>query len=871
MTNIPIDPAVRRSLQGEVYSTRIELLQEELEAVEESEMLLKGTSDSKRLRSVLHRLDAVRQDQASLGPAIDRPTDAEKLAIMHQEVFGFLDDTLSEKQIDALIESFVQGDAANFKREENFQLASAAFIHRLRARYEDIFDLVHPIITAILCAKFGLQCIRRHAELASVGHIDPVSSLSSFPSTKRMDMLSRIHETPDIPTSLLKAASMVQSSGSTSSPSTHMRDLVTELGTIYQAWSAIRLREHREQQDAESLYKVRKTDVSALSDLEREEQEFAELFPSYEGAGDEGHVPQSTRSSNDMKDSFPPNMVLAFHRIVSACLGVSETVDAYPELQSMVLRKSFNMDQYSEELDRTSLAFQIHSLFQRHQATSHEGSFNFYSSPNEPEARKAHHILSRLRIRLDTLITEWPEQMVLHHVRDRVDRILQLTLQSPVAQVLTALEGLMVHTDDWEPFANRENSLSAYRSEISALIISWRKLELSSWGRLLNDTYKHYIDGDAEWTLRLFGALIQGSVASTDVDKHLHDVLPMLKSFLSTSTFGQYAGRLQTLRVFHNLSLTLASSMEATDQGLGALRKISDLLYNVIANAALNLDRIESSMASQRKDIDKSIKDFIKLASWKDVNVFALKASAQKSHRQLYRSMRKFREVLQQPVSPILADLNSICPQALSSSSLEPLSLALNPSQPPPDSSILARASIDVALPKHLLDIGSTFSRYSKVLITGTQHGDAAAFVEQLSTDIIETSLDLAKATPSNMTKANKKIVQNLASRKRKAFADLLKALRILGFSQNVRADVLERQHSSNWIASRPALRKVSGIAMDNWIDRVQHYHSRQEVLMSALRGSLAGHNEDIATSDLQRGIGFTESLYASALGQRER
>ena len=45
---------------------------------------------------------------------------------------------------------------------------------------------------------------------------------------------------------------------------------------------------------------------------------------------------------------------------------------------------------------------------------------------------------------------------------------------SPVAQVLAALERLLVQTDDWEEYANRDNSLKLQQNKLIALIIEWR-------------------------------------------------------------------------------------------------------------------------------------------------------------------------------------------------------------------------------------------------------------------------------------------------------------------------------------------------------------------------------------------------------------
>jgi midasin len=142
-----------------------------------------------------------------------------------------------------------------------------------------------------------------------------------------------------------------------------------------------------------------------------------------------------------------------------------------------------------------------------------------------------------------------------------------------------------------------------------------------------------------------------------------------------------------------------------------------------------------------------------------------------------------------------------------------------------------------------------------------------------MAVEIIETAAELAKATPSTLTKENTKMVNNLASRKRKAYADMLKALRASGFSQNVRADQLARQQSVVWLAQRPAIvtdQLPEGFSHDD-LSKIESYHHRMAVLMMALRAAFNGHSPDINSQDLQRGIGFAESVYASALTERDR
>ena len=720
---------------------------------------------SNQLVIVSHLLEA---ERTQLGPSINRATDAAKLAIMYHEIHGFLDDAFGTDRIDQIGTALVANPEVGFKMEENAQLASSAFVQRLEFNYADMADLTAPVIMAVLCAKFGLHMIKRHSVLSQARHLTLLPALLSFPSTSRNRQIGASSDETDLAVAVLGSSFLAIGLDHASTRLSLMSGFNESLRSIYQQWSDIRLREIQEAQEAESLYRVRKTEMDVMSDAEREEKEFKGLFPSFEGAGDEGLMkPEAAAVSTSANQSFSSSLVLAFRHLL---VRPSQGLGGHSALSLETIIEIFDPVKYSQKLDQTSLAFQIDQLSQTHRQKDQSAiNPNFYLSTNESEVRKAYAMLFRLRNRLDALIKEWPEQMVLQHIRDRVERILELHLSSPVAQILTALEGLLTHTDDWEPFANRENSLSAHRAEIINLSIAWRKLELGSWTRLLDDTLKQHVDADAEWTLRLYGALIHGSMTTTTISNHIDEILPMLKTYLSTSTMGNYAGRLSLLRVFAKFAENL---LEADSDVRIPMRSLSDVLHNVVANGSLYLERVSTSLATQRAEIEKSIKDFIKLASWKDVNVFALKASAQKSHRHLYKSVRKFKEALQQPVAPVLADFNSICIQTTVKTTLEPLAIHATAVPAPSSKVTLVRAAVDLEISKHLADLDATFKRYSQILGSVSRPTDdhISVTVEQLSVDVIETAAELAKATPVTLTKTNTNLVQNLASRKTQGF-----------------------------------------------------------------------------------------------------
>lgn len=878
VTNVPIDPGVRRVLLGESIAAQLDLVKEELEVVRHAEQVQKGMADSARVADLENRVSNLEAEESSLGPRIDREVNAARLGHLFNEVFSFFDDIFSSKAISSLLSAISSNDKAALAREDAFQLASMAFVQRLTTGYTDLEDLARPIATAVLCAKFGVRLLARDLELQLTQPSRVVEPVVRFPSIAGYDELQNLPvggKEPSVASmraDLLVALSHAQEATTPEQRIAHIPGLVSGLDRLYAAWSAIRLREQQEQQEAESLFRIRKTDIEVLSDEELMEKEFAELFPTFADVMDDEEpvkvMEEEQPTANKVK--FSPAQISAFHKIVvgafsdkpdSVASTLKQTVDE--------ILSSLHAGQFREDLDVKSLAFQTQTLHHRHaEIRISSAQSNFYFSPNECEVRKAHVILEKLRARLDVLVGEWPDQMVLQHLRERVLRVLNLDVRSPVAKVLAALEQLLLHTDDWEPYANRENSLKSYQHDISNLIVAWRRLELSSWVRLLDDQTVEYMAKDDEFTLRLYGAFVHGIVDSDDPDKYLATVQPVLSEYLNMSTLGAFEHRLSVLSAFQRMAAELGKS-EAP--AAASLAKVAALLHNVIGNAKLFVPRIRDSLEQQRKVIDKAVKDFVKLASWKDINVYALKASAAKSHKQLHKNIRKFREVLMQPVAPILGDPNAVCPQEAVGGEVQAQTGFFEMSSLSP-AVLDARKTVKAAVPAILADLPTTLTRYTAVQekARAVTSQTESSQMEGLATDVIETAEVLRKQTPPFLTKENTKIVNNLTSRKRKAFSDLLKTLRACGFSQAVPADKLQRQQSTTWISGLPSL-QVANLpdAFDiQTLDKVEEYHHRQSVLMTAMRAAFNGHNPDIASQDLGRAMGYVESLYAACLGE---
>ena len=165
--------------------------------------------------------------------------------------------------------------------------------------------------------------------------------------------------------------------------------------------------------------------------------------------------------------------------------------------------------------------------------------------------------MNALRAKLHTLIQTWPDQLVLRHLHDRCDNILSMNASSPVAKLLGAIERLLLHTEDWENFENRENSLSVHRQALTELIVEWRKSELAGWRPILQWETQAYCSELGDWWLRLYDATVRGPAASSQdlsspepLGSYLDSLTPLIEDFIVSPSFGQFDRRLRMVRSF---------------------------------------------------------------------------------------------------------------------------------------------------------------------------------------------------------------------------------------------------------------------------------------------------------------------------------
>ncbi|KAJ3556791.1 hypothetical protein NM688_g1823 [Phlebia brevispora] len=889
--NIPIDPALLQRRALEFRQQESTIIQAQIDMHEDLERRTTGRTTNGTVRFLQSMLPDPTQSTVAVNGPLSRRADLGRLHTYWSEVQEFLNRVVSVARIQSLVADSNRGSSTIAQVEHVVQESISAFCQRLNGIYQDFYDINSPICTALFGLKLGLRLVVDAAVRGTRRQENQVAdALLTFPTVKSAEDLRGVVISSVSNVSLNLLVARLAGVALEADLSGSVRRYIGDIEQLYEQaaglWSIDLARADEKEREAQSLYR-RKSDGAEMTEAEAEEEEFLSIFPEFEDVLSEDIV-NGNKTTSQAKAMVQGSATLQLFRIHQGLfLKDVETpttiLERYAELCSSLLLElvQSHVTLWPEDFDRRSAALQMRllhaKLAQLKGGVQMSDSYDFYHDANIPEVKKAAVVLKALCQRLDTLILQWPDQMVLQHLRSRCDIAVSFTIDSPVAKILSALEQLLLQLEDWEMYANRDNSLKDHRQAIIELIVMWRRMELSAWRGLLNNQARAFAEATSEWWFRLYDATVRGVVSTSKmdedagdragkVDKFLDDLIPLLDDFMSGGPLGQFSARLHLLHSMENFMDVLIDSEPSI--GAPSLRRVKNLLSFTRCYYAQFEAKVAASLSDQRTVLDREVQDFIKLASWKDVNVQALRQSAQKTHRQLYKIIRKFRDILRQPLDGLLRSNTTSVASLKRDATLE-----LNILESFPRSEGVASfPDASSSSPQHLINLPTTFRNFTafinnRLLVYLESHLPHS--VESFAEEIITTSKALAEVPVPSSADATRrlKLQKSLLTRKRKAWSDTLKELKRAGFSSNVKPEALERNRSQRWIREQPPL--DGEMKKPALVDKAEEYFYRLCGILPQLRNCLLDHSSDISTRELQRAVMHIESIFALAMRSR--
>ncbi|KAM9495289.1 midasin [Clarias gariepinus] len=525
-----------------------------------------------------------------------------------------------------------------------------------------------------------------------------------------------------------------------------------------------------------------------------------------------------------------------------------------------------------------------------------EGPYDFYQEPNMCQARLCLPAIEQLGHAVRRHLDDWPDHPALVQITVVIERILAFSLSSPLAKFLNGLEILLSKSQDWENHASRSVSLRSELEPITQLIIQWRKLELNCWSSSLDNAQRRHAEKSNKHWFSIY-QLIERHLQDKRIDVkadieelHLPPVSSTLQAFMEGSTLGEFHTRLTMLLAFHCHAL-LAPEQEGR-------ASLCSLLWNLHKYYSQFSDSIQARVTQLRAPIEKELKDFVKISKWNDVSFWAIKQSVEKTHRTLFKFVRKFEAVLAEPCAPWLVEqksgeMDSVDVQS-EDTPLHQLHRALKSALPgrardlQSDGPDEARAGLDpTSLQARLPTLTKKMRKMCVQLVKKTPMPELSEDLDQFTAEIITNvqalqSLTVDRSLEQERQKAEAK---QILLQKQRALADLFKMLAQIGLSYRkgltwgrttdpeeplflqpvemgtTLAALRTQEHTENMLFSQ----------MTSAWDGCQKYFYRSWARRNAMQAAMQAAVKELGLGNVERCRGFSSHLFKLLLRQRRR
>lgn len=840
----PFDPALKETIQRELLIQRKDGLRNKLQALEFFERSFSGQHRNLRYDVAEQELNSLPANAAEL--KIPRPPRSQ-LSVLQGEFNAVL--------------HVARAVQKHFKTSQGPLDASVTqnisqLVHRLRRNYRAYDDIVVPLIGILRCLTVGLTLVEMATESdssESANSNNVLAALRSLGGSVDNYQVQQYSSTSLHNLTLFATAQNVEKAHG--GRPRFLEGAHNIFYHLYVAWKDKMADERIKYAQSSSLYTFR---GGQDEEEQVDEAEYNELFPDYDA--------QETSIAEDENAMQSPREAAVKISALHSQIYCMETDPE--ELLTQLIKENNQSAASGLEGSSQPIAVALPSIYlsiQRVKETLKSGTtankaYNIYTDANVVEARNLASLVQRIQARFRHFQSIYPEHVTIQDVIRVGHDLLAFAHTEPIAKFITKLEKFYETMNEWERVASKELSAASLYDEVTKLIVSWRKLELTTWMRLFDLEMDKCVENVKTWWFVAYENIIavplQLVESGIDLTLHATELLRTLESFFKTATLGQYQERLRLLVQFRE-------HLKAMLDTLPKLLPVYSSLVNFIAYYSRFVKPIEETLLKNRVVLERKVKEVVQLASWRDVNIEALKQSAKTSHRKLFNLVRKFRALLDRSVNGIIeegppTEAESPSPQIqISHAVSEANAQALE---------ICEKAYSDwTAVPHRFKNTKATVTLMQHLSAPPQDSLDGAEEIRDFLQTLEDDMASLAKATPTILNEETKDKVKHLKNRKRVRFADVLKDLKRMGFQYNLSSDVLDTQDSAALIlASTPSSEAIS-------LSKDAEYHFHKTLsLMPKARHLQREHSGDLTPAEVKRSTGYLEGILHRLLAQRK-
>lgn len=853
--NYPYDPALRPMIERKMFNQERENKLQLLAALQHFQAEFTGQTMSLRIRLLEEAIRAMGEEPPV--PSIVRPVVSE------------LDDLQGEfTNLLSIVQPLLNGSISinGAIQDDTLQQNVLRVIQRLSQGYRAYDDITDTIVGFLVCLMIGLVLGRTDQDVEtfkpaklSVTHIREETAF--FGQTRGIEnheiLVQRLmkglnQEARSIDTRwhALQSLAILRSTDPSALSSDVVRSLMHDLfASYYSDWKAKLLEAQEKEAKDSSLYIYRGVD----DDLDGEDPT---LFPDYEAEETEQDKRQAL--SFDSRD-HAIRLSNMHDLLFMDGRDASDSIKSLLEWCAAELNRVSNGESLGTKHEEALPA--IYLMLEKKLNCLSSGTsktYNFYFDANLQEAKRLISLVHRIQTRYRQLRNIWPEHATLLEVLRTCDEALAFRHVEPVAKFITKAEKLHAYMHEWQRVASREFSTAGLFDDLTKLLVSWRQLELTTWARLFDLEIEKCQDDAKSWFFVAYETIIVASECvegENNIRAHAKQLLKSLEGFFETTTLGQFEQRVKLLQqIRQHVAMRAEISPEYA--------VIRNALDNFLGYFLRLVKPVHEALVKGRQNLEKEIKDVIKLASWKDVNIEALKQSAKTSHRKLTKLVRKFRSLVNQPVSGLVRAGLPDETHSVQVTAMQTVELNIGPSFAEKSARELPAWQ---ARPIRFKNLAVTVQMMRDMVMSQSNAAAGAPYITDFISELITSITELQKATPSTLTEENKETVQHLKTQKRKLYADTMKELRLMGVNSNLSVDTLARQDElSTVLSTMPAIQGefASGVGAEYFLHKALN-------IFPQVRAVYKEHSGDLTPNDVAKSIGFLEGLLHISIRQR--
>lgn len=605
----------------------------------------------------------------------------------------------------------------------------------------------------------------------------------------------------------------------------YFRSMNSSLINSFKNWKLSRTQKEKEFKESESIYKYN----GISEDMDDLEDAYKQLFPEY----DEDKETTEDESNEQLKRDYLSAITGPFISTTFCDVFLNRISRSITNIVDDVNSSSFSLYKEKTISSPSSIASIINNLWNvtfKRESQKLENT-DFYFKPNYYQFSRCLSIIDDIKQEVSILLQEWSDNSTLVNIYQACSELYSYDSTTTIARLIVKVEQIHKFIDELILYSGNINKkvFQEFFEKITNLIISWRRLELGSFNNLIENEGRLIEQKLDESFYLLFELLVVGYAND---GKNIEEVVSLLNIFLTNSTNGEFEGKLNLLKSF------------VVYLKIGFNRS-SDMIENIIMYYEQFLPLVKSNIETVKERLTKEINEVILLASWKDVNIDALKSSSKKSKRALYKVIKKYRAVLTNSVTTVIEsglEFDLILNNAL-------FNIESSQKIIPQINGFTLNNNLWKTQSKLISDLKVFIPKVTK--LKSDLESEELPLLYEFSGEILNEMEKLKNATPREFNEENKKIINGLKSEKRILLSSTMKELKKMG----LKTQEIQKYNLSviSLLSNSSSLRSVKDVN--------DKFYFKILDLLPRMKSSAVECVEDVPRDDIIKGMAVAEHL----------